>query len=167
MKKCHCCEKLFTPSKFDDGRKRFCSSNCQVKSWHREKPEQAKVIRQRTKLKHREKLREYGRKYVREHKEEMRIKLLAWRRANKARTVQQVLNRHKRVRKNGGIHTLEEWELLKQKYGQRCAHCKEVKKLTRDHIIPVSKGGKNDISNIQPLCQSCNSRKFNHIVMET
>lgn len=35
--------------------------------------------------------------------------------------------------------------------------------MTKDHIIPKSKGGKNDISNYQPMCVICNVKKGNKI----
>jgi 5-methylcytosine-specific restriction endonuclease McrA len=61
---------------------------------------------------------------------------------------------------NGGSHTEEEWQALCLTYGNLCLRCgRRPKVLTRDHIVPVSLGGGNEISNIQPLCRPCNSAK--------
>lgn len=67
--------------------------------------------------------------------------------------------RRARLWKAAGSHTPKEWGELKEKYNNLCLCCGEKKKLTVDHVIPLSKGGTNDIDNIQPLCASCNSRK--------
>lgn len=68
--------------------------------------------------------------------------------------------RYARERNAKGSHTLEEWKELKRKFNNKCAHCREEKKLTKDHIIPLSKGGTDYITNIQPLCRNCNSKKW-------
>ncbi|MDP4007115.1 MAG: HNH endonuclease [bacterium] len=61
-----------------------------------------------------------------------------------------------------GQHSWEEWQELKRKHNYACALCGRKEpdiKLTADHITPLSRGGANWISNIQPLCKGCNSRK--------
>jgi len=61
-----------------------------------------------------------------------------------------------------GSYTGAEWVELCARYGNRCLCCgRDDVPLTADHVIPVTKGGTNDIGNMQPLCTSCNSRKHN------
>jgi 5-methylcytosine-specific restriction endonuclease McrA len=43
--------------------------------------------------------------------------------------------------------------------GGKCACCRNRRKLTVDHIVPLVKGGSNWPSNLQMLCKPCNSSK--------
>lgn len=58
--------------------------------------------------------------------------------------------RYARERGAEGSHTFIEWQTLKLSYCYKCAICGEKKPLTKDHIIPLSKGGSDYIENIQP-----------------
>jgi 5-methylcytosine-specific restriction endonuclease McrA len=74
----------------------------------------------------------------------------------------------RRARRRGsvGFYTNKEWEDLKAKCEFRCQMCgrhESERKLTVDHIVPVSRGGSSWIQNIQPLCKPCNSRKGNRM----
>jgi 5-methylcytosine-specific restriction endonuclease McrA len=61
-----------------------------------------------------------------------------------------------------GTHSqIEFYEKCLQFYWQ-CAYCStglNKKTVTEDHVIPLSKGGNDDIDNIVPCCYSCNSSK--------
>jgi 5-methylcytosine-specific restriction endonuclease McrA len=43
--------------------------------------------------------------------------------------------------------------------GKCCVYCKTEYNLTRDHVIPLSKGGLNRIDNIVLACFECNQAK--------
>jgi 5-methylcytosine-specific restriction endonuclease McrA len=80
-------------------------------------------------------------------------------------TTQVRANAARRARKHGteGSYTNEEWQTLLEKYDNKCICCgKGDEDLTADHVIPIAEGGTDFITNIQPLCQSCNSRKGTH-----
>jgi len=78
---------------------------------------------------------------------------------NKVREINRLYYNNRRI--GGDEITSDDWQKIKDAYDNRCIKCGKSNNLTIDHIIPVSKGGKNSIKNIQPLCQSCNSKKYN------
>ena len=43
----------------------------------------------------------------------------------------------------------------------KCVICGSTADLCIDHIVPITKGGSDDLDNLQILCRSCNSRKKN------
>lgn len=43
--------------------------------------------------------------------------------------------------------------------GYKCRQCGSSDGLSCDHIFPESKGGRLELSNLQTLCRSCNSKK--------
>ena len=82
--------------------------------------------------------------YAKEHKNQYRIRCTV---------------RRTRKTKAGGVYTYAQWIALCNKYNNCCLCCGKKRKLTADHVVPVSKGGTSYISNIQPLCGPCNSSK--------
>jgi 5-methylcytosine-specific restriction endonuclease McrA len=118
-----------------------------VTEWHKANPE---------------KRREHCATWRKAHAEEIKVSKLEWhkRDPNRARMYQQARRAKKAA--NGGSFTTAEWQSLKQRYEFRCLCCSRTEpdiELTMDHIVPVTQGGSNDISNIQPLCLTCNLSK--------
>lgn len=63
-----------------------------------------------------------------------------------------VINKYKKIEE-------WQWEVLKYLAKDKCLKCGEKKKLTLDHVVPLSKNGEHSIQNVQPLCKNCNSSK--------
>jgi 5-methylcytosine-specific restriction endonuclease McrA len=98
---------------------------------------------------------EKSRAYVRAYERQ-------WRRKNRDKVRAAWHRRRARHRSAGKSFTAKEWIALKEYYNHTCLACgrKEPEiKLTPDHVIPLGPPGTGEISNIQPLCISCNSAK--------
>lgn len=90
---------------------------------------------------------------------------LRWRRWAEANPEQTAANgRLRRARKRDaeGHHSGAEIKALLVRQKIKCASCSQSLKsgYHADHIVPLSKGGSNWITNIQLLCPTCNLRKW-------
>lgn len=74
------------------------------------------------------------------------------------------IRRRARSAESEGSFTGKQWRDLCKKYNHRCACCGAKAPLEADHVIPLSKGGSSYISNIQPLCRSCNASKNDKVI---
>lgn len=55
---------------------------------------------------------------------------------------------------------------IKRLYSQSCLFCGATEAIDLDHAIPLSRGGRHSIANLIPLCDNCNSTKYNKTIME-
>ena len=113
-----------------------------------------------------EKVAAYRAAYYAAHSDRWHAWAVAWRAANPDKVHHAIATRRARRRGNGGSHTLAEWRAKCALFCDSCAYCGEVKKLTRDHKVPLSRGGTDDIRNIVPSCRSCNSKKMTRTAAE-
>jgi 5-methylcytosine-specific restriction endonuclease McrA len=68
--------------------------------------------------------------------------------------------------KADGHHTWSEFRDKCRDLGWKCYWCGcelNTKTSTQDHVLPISKGGSNWITNIVPACKPCNSKKRDRI----
>ncbi len=80
---------------------------------------------------------------------------------NKSLFIRHAKIRKVRLRGAEGSHSQKEVDALYKAQKGKCIYCNKKlgNKYHEDHIIPLSKGGSNYISNIQLTCVSCNCSK--------
>ena len=63
-----------------------------------------------------------------------------------------------------GDLTQEQWSRILDSYGRECLSCRTADGLSIDHVVPLSRGGQHTAENVQPLCLTCNKRKFTKVI---
>jgi len=122
--------------------------------------------------KNRAKILDYKRRFREENKELLALKQKEYLQTEKGKANLQRCATKRRAREREIINTLtsEEWLQILEDYDYKCAYCgcefNEDTLPTRDHVIPISKGGHNTKENVIPACLSCNAKKGNKILKE-
>ena len=66
-----------------------------------------------------------------------------------------------------GTFTPQEWQGLLEAHGFACLYCGRTDvPLTRDHVVPVARGGSELIENLAPACKRCNASKNDRTLRE-
>jgi 5-methylcytosine-specific restriction endonuclease McrA len=106
-----------------------------------------------------EKSRARSLKWKRDNFEKDKQTHRAWMAANLEKNALYHGNRRARKLNQLGIMPPRAYEIIYELFGRACLKCGSPDNVTMDHIIPLALGGLHDISNLQPLCKSCNSSK--------
>lgn len=127
----------------------------QRKRYYQDNIEKVKELQKQWRENNPEKMKEWHRKYF---KTEIG-------RASKQRAL---FKRRTNIKNSVNTLTAQEWANILEAHNYRCAYCGVEFNCgllpTRDHIIPISKGGHNTKENVVPACKSCNSKKYNKII---
>ena len=130
-----------------------------------DKSEKGKITKRR--IAQSDNAREYQRDFRKANKESFANYIREWLRTTEGKEYIARRNFHRRssVLRTPVKQLLNsaQWREIKLKFHNACAYGgipeSSSVKLTRDHLIPVTKGGLHTKENIVPACQPCNARK--------
>jgi 5-methylcytosine-specific restriction endonuclease McrA len=127
--------------------------------YRKSNPEKVAIGLRRWRSKNVEHLRQYDKMTREANPEQRREWLHQWGQTHPEKIREYANNRRAMRTNNGGKITAEEWQELVWAFGSKCLCCGTRENITLDHVVPLVRGGRNDIANAQPLCKSCNSSK--------
>lgn len=140
----------------DRYRKRAAIVKEKARAWAEANPERRREIVSASAEKHREKKNEKNKAYNRE------FRRLYPQEAREEGRMRAAVRRTREIEAGVNI-TRGNWKAIIELFDTgMCLYCgTDGHKLTMDHWMPVSLGGKTEVGNLIPCCKSCNSRKSN------
>lgn len=149
------------PERKAEYKRRWAKENPKKKDqWAKNNPEKNAEKTRRWRMRNPEQDAAISRRWKTNNPERAAATKRQWQMDNRDKRAAVASRRRTQKTKAGGSYTAAEWKSLVEHYAGKCLCCgRNDVKLTADHVIPVAKGGSSNIDNIQPLCQSCNSRK--------
>jgi 5-methylcytosine-specific restriction endonuclease McrA len=101
------------------------------------------------------------------NRERYNANMKAWRANNKDKVAQANRNTKALRRKaERCVVTAKDWSRLIDRHRGCCAYCGVKEKLTVEHVVPISRGGRHSIGNLLPVCMTCNVTKNSRLLIE-
>jgi 5-methylcytosine-specific restriction endonuclease McrA len=161
-----------------------------LKKWHEENRGRHRALQKAWQKRNPDYLKSYARKYREENRERVREYDRDWRAKNRERALAKAREaQRKRYAANPEVKKLRvqqrryalgaagpgvtpaEWLAVCDSYRDAngcvcCAYCKAPCKPTVDHVVPLVRGGRDEVSNVVPACKSCNCSKSARLLSE-
>ena len=100
--------------------------------------------------------REYDKKWAKANRHKKRESFKKWAESNPVKRKLGNMNRRFTIKNDRYEITPKEMKALRH---SACAVCASKEQIEIDHIIPLAKGGRHSIGNLQALCAKCNRSK--------
>lgn len=151
-----------------DGLKSLCKScfSAYMRNYYQKNPESIKARARQYHELNRDDANRKRRERRKANIQRERLASKRWAAENpeKTRAYKSANNAKRRLRKSAGFVRTQ--DLVKLQRQTKCFYCQQTKKLTIEHVIPLSRGGQHTIGNLVMACQSCNFRKHAKFIME-
>ena len=126
-----------------------------LRDYYERNAEKVKTKRRRYVQENKDKISEYNDVYRVLNYDQVASKQARWRSENRERC--NLKSRGRRAKMKETV-LVQDWFNLVEFFGGKCLCCGSVE-TTADHVVPLHLGGRHHVSNLQPLCRSCNSKK--------
>lgn len=143
--RCRACYNIKQRKYWNDNREKM---NRLQNDWRKRNPEKRKAQHLR---------------YNEAHREERVATARKWGKENPERRAQ-IKGSYRARKRSEALHVLPR-EIRRLK-ASPCAVCGSQGPVDIDHVIPLAKGGRHSIGNLQPLCHSCNCSKSDKFFAE-
>lgn len=138
------------------------------KRYRERHPDRVKNSIEKYKKNNPEAIKEASKRYYYRNAEAEKARSIRWRKLNHEnwRKIANASWARRKARKlNAGVFVILDRELMRI-LSSPCNFCGTTEDITLDHVIPLARGGRHSIGNLQPLCGTCNKRKNSKLMSE-
>jgi 5-methylcytosine-specific restriction endonuclease McrA len=141
--------------------------NARSAAWRAAHPSRARINGQRWQEQNREKVRLSNSEWAARNREKACERVKRYQATHPEKGIELCHRRRARLMFCDEHYTAAEISAMRKEKGDKCARCgttvsgTKSGRMTIDHIVALTNGGSNGISNIQFLCHPCNASKGN------